>query len=378
VSIIAQDGNPNSMGRAMNIIISGGGTGGHLYPALAIGDEIMARHPHANIHYVGSTFGIEKDVLPVKNVNHSLLSIRGFQRSFTLKSIGKNLLLPGRLIASIGQIKSLFDSINPDLVIGTGGYACALPLREAIRKDVPTLIQEQNSYPGITTRWFADKAKKVCIAFEEAQSYIKNKCILTGNPVRKEISLGNKENGIKQFGFSPNKKTLFLFGGSQGSLALNQAMDKMIQSFSISNTQVIWQTGKTHFTNYRHHDNELCTVIPFIDDMANAYAASDLVLSRSGAITCSELTVCGKPSILIPFPAAAADHQTKNALSLAEHGAASIIAEDNLIPEKTANLIQNMLDQKSQLKEMADASLKLGKPKATLDIVNHAMELIQS
>jgi len=366
------------MDRSMNIIISGGGTGGHLYPALAIGDEIMFRHPLANIHYVGSKFGIEKEVLPVKNVNHSLLSIRGFQRSLNLGSIGKNLLLPGRLIASIGKIKSLFDSLQPDLVIGTGGYACALPLREAFRIGLPTLIQEQNSYPGVTTRWFADKADKVCIAFEEAQSYIKKKCILAGNPVRKEIRLGNREIGLSQFGFSPDKKTLFLFGGSQGSLALNQAMDQMIQSFSISDTQVIWQTGKTHYGHYRHHENELCKVRPFIEDMANAYAASDLVLSRSGAITCSELTVCGKPSILIPFPAAAADHQTKNALSLAEHGAASLIPENDLIPEHTANLIQNMLDQETQLKEMAAASLKLGKPNATSEIVNHAMELIQS
>ena len=362
----------------MNIIISGGGTGGHLYPALAIGDEISVRYPQANIHYVGSTFGIEKEVLPVKNVNHSLLPIRGFQRSLNLESMGKNLLLPGRLISSIGIIKSLFDSIQPDLVIGTGGYACALPLREATRNGIPTLIQEQNSYPGLTTRWFANKADKVCIAFEEAQSYIKKKCILAGNPVRKEIRFGNKDMGLSQFEFSPDKKTLFLFGGSQGSLALNQAMDRMIQSFSISNTQVIWQTGKSHYTNYRHHENELCKVRPFIDDMANAYAASDLVLSRSGAITCSELTVCGKPSILIPFPAAAADHQTKNAEALAEHGAATLIAENDLIPEHTANLIQNMLDQEIQLKEMADASLKLGKPNATSEIVNHAMELILS
>jgi len=207
-----QVGGRNSMDRSMNIIISGGGTGGHLYPALAIGDEIMVRHPLTNIHYVGSTFGIEKEVLPVKNVNHSLLSIRGFQRSLNLGSIGKNLLLPGRLIASIGKMKSLFDSLQPDLVIGTGGYACALPLREAIRKGVPTLIQEQNSYPGVTTRWFADKADTVCIAFEEAQSYIKKKCILAGNPVRKEIRLGHREIGLSQFGFSLIKKRFSFLG----------------------------------------------------------------------------------------------------------------------------------------------------------------------
>jgi len=365
------------MAKSMNIIISGGGTGGHLFPALAIGDEIMGRHPDAQIHYIGSKFGIEKDVLPVKNVNHSLLPIRGFQRSFNLEGIGKNLLLPGRLISSISRIKSLFKSINPDLVIGTGGYACALPLREAIKKNIPTLIQEQNSYPGITTRWFADRADKVCIAFEEAQTFLKKKCILAGNPVRKEINKGKREVGLKQFGFDLDKKTLFLFGGSQGSLALNKAMDKMISSLSISNIQVIWQTGKNQFSNYKHHDSEACRVLPFIDDMANAYAASDLVMSRSGAITCSELTVCGKPSLLIPFSAAAADHQTKNADSLAKHGAAAMIAEKDLIPEKVASMIQNLMDQENQLNEMAIESQKLGLPDATAEIVEHALALIQ-
>ncbi len=365
------------MANSLNIIISGGGTGGHLFPALAIGAEIMLRRPAANIHYIGSKFGIEKDVFPVKNVNHSLLSIRGFQRSINLDSIGKNLLLPGRLLSSISKIKGLFNDIKPDMVIGTGGYASALPLREAIRRSIPTLIQEQNSYPGITTRWFADKADKVCIAFAEAQTYVKKKCILVGNPVRQEINNGIRDVGLKQFDFDPEKKTIFLFGGSQGSLALNQAMNKMISSLSISDTQVIWQTGKDHYANYNHHESNTTKVLPFVDDMANAYAASDLVMSRSGAITCSELTVCGKPSILVPFPAAAADHQTKNADALAKHGAAAMIAEKDLIPEKVASLIQSLLDEESQLKKMADASLKLGKPNATAEIVNETLALIQ-
>ena len=365
------------MANSLNIIISGGGTGGHLFPALAIGAEIMLPRPAANIHYIGSKFGIEKDVFPVKNVNHSLLSIRGFQRSINLDSIGKNLLLPGRLLSSISKIKGLFNDIKPDMVIGTGGYASALPLREAIRRSIPTLIQEQNSYPGITTRWFADKADKVCIAFAEAQTYVKKKCILVGNPVRQEINNGIRDVGLKQFDFDPEKKTIFLFGGSQGSLALNQAMNKMISSLSISDTQVIWQTGKDHYANYNHHESNTTKVLPFVDDMANAYAASDLVMSRSGAITCSELTVCGKPSILVPFPAAAADHQTKNADALAKHGAAAMIAEKDLIPEKVASLIQSLLDEESQLKKMADASLKLGKPNATAEIVNETLALIQ-
>ncbi|MDP6628400.1 MAG: undecaprenyldiphospho-muramoylpentapeptide beta-N-acetylglucosaminyltransferase [Candidatus Marinimicrobia bacterium] len=364
------------MASPMQIIITGGGTGGHLFPALAIGDEIMERHPNALVHYVGSTFGIEKDVLPVKNVAHSLLPIRGLQRSLNFSAMGKNLLLPGRLLSSISKVKSLLNDINPNLVIGTGGYASALPLREGIRRGIPTLIQEQNSYPGVTTRWFAEKANRVCIAFEEAQSFIKKKCVLAGNPVRKEINMGDRLQGLSQYGFNDNKNTLFLFGGSQGSLALNQAMDKMISHFSIANIQVIWQTGKNLHEVYRHHENELTRVVPFINDMANAYAASDLVLCRSGAITCSELTVCGKPSILVPFPDAAADHQTKNADALAKHGAAALVHEQELIPEKLAAMIQGLLDNASQLDKMASASLTLGKPDATASIVNQAMELI--
>ena len=174
----------NIVSNPKNIIISGGGTGGHLFPALAIRDEIVNRYPNTIIHYIGSQFGIEKDVLPIKNISHSLLPIRGLQRRISLESFGKNLLLPLRFFSSNVKVKKLFNDIKPNLVIGTGGYAAALPLREGIKRGIPTLIQEQNSYPGITTRWFADKATKICIAFEDARKYLKKKCALTGNPVR--------------------------------------------------------------------------------------------------------------------------------------------------------------------------------------------------
>lgn len=365
------------MYKTKNIIISGGGTGGHLYPAIAIGDELQIQRPNIFIHYIGSKFGIEKDVLPIKNIQHSLLPIRGLQRSFSFGSIGKNILLPFRIISSISKIKHLFNEIKPHLVIGTGGYASALPLREGIRREIPTLIQEQNSFPGITTRWFANKVNKVCIAFEESQSIIKKQCILTGNPIRHEINTGVRKIGVEEYGFDQNKKTLLLFGGSQGSLALNQMMDKMITSLSISSTQIIWQTGKKFFNNYKHHQSESVRVQPFINNMANAYAASDLVISRAGAITCSELTVCGKPSILIPFPGAAGNHQEKNANSLANNGASIIINEDEIIIDDLTSLIQNLLENKKQLHYMANCSKKLGKPDASAIIVKQALELLQ-
>ena len=365
------------MSNTISVIISGGGTGGHLFPALAIGDEMQIRNPNVFIHYIGSKFGIEKDVLPIKNVSHSLLPIRGLQRRLSFYNIGKNIFLPAQIISSIVKIKSLFDDINPNLIIGTGGYASALPLREGIRRKIPTLIQEQNSYPGITTRYFSIKANKVCIGFEEAQLSINRKCIITGNPVRNEINKGERAFGIKQYRFNPNKKTLLLFGGSQGSLALNKAMDKMVSFLTISSIQVIWQTGKKFYNNYKHHENKTTRVIPFIDDMANAYAASDLVISRSGAITCSELTFCGKPSILIPLPSAAANHQSKNAMALAKNGAALVVNESDINHEKLSKTVQNLLNNQSQLKTMADASKKIAKPNATLKIIDEAMELIK-
>ena len=364
------------MYKPINIIISGGGTGGHLFPALAIGDELQIQRPDIFIHYIGSKFGIEKEVLPIKNVQHSLLPIRGFQRRFNLKSLGKNILLPIRIISSLSKTRKLFNQIKPQLVIGTGGYASALPLRESIRRSIPTLIQEQNSFPGITTRWFSKGASKICIAFEESQAMIKNKCILTGNPIRHDINTGVRELGLKRYGFEKNKKTLLLFGGSQGSLALNQMMDKIVTNLSISSTQVIWQTGKKFFDNYKHNESDSVRVEPFINNMADAYAASDLVISRAGAITCSELTVCGKPSILIPYPSAAGNHQEKNANALADNGAAIIINEDQIISQDLALLIKNLLNNNKKLNDMADFSKKLGKPDATAIIVKQALRLL--
>ena len=365
------------MNDSIKIIISGGGTGGHLFPALAIKDEISHRHPKAIIHYIGSQFGIEKDVLPVKNISHSLLPIRGFQRRLDFESFGKNILLPARIISSIIKVKKLFNRINPDLVIGTGGYAAAIPLREGIKRGIPTLIQEQNSFPGITTRCFAKQANKVCIAFEDARKFVNNSSILVGNPIRNEISKGNKEKALKHYGFDQNKKTLFVFGGSQGSLSLNQIMEKIIDSLSILNIQIIWQTGKDLYQNYVHHQTKTTKVLPFIEDMANAYAISDLVMSRSGAISCSELTICGKPSILIPFSNAAADHQTKNANTLVNNGAAYMFKEKNIDFRKFATAIHDLILDDKQLKSMSKASLKLGKPKATSNIVDEAMSLIK-
>ena len=358
------------------ILIAGGGTGGHLFPALAIGEEIHRREPKAKVHYVGSNFGLEARVFPVKDVWHTLLPIRGFQRGISFQSIGRNILLPGRIIRSMLKVRSLLNHFLPDVVVGTGGYASALPLYMASKKEkyLPIVLQEQNSFPGITTRWFAQKAKAVCVAFSEANNHLEKETILTGNPVRKGIAEGDKNNGINEFKMAKDHLTIFLFGGSQGSAYLNKIMDQVVSNIAGAGLQILWQTGDLEYAKYKHREAENIRIIPFIDNMADAYAMSDLIICRSGALTLAEVTVCGKPSILVPFPSAAADHQTKNAQALVNAGASRILFEKSLHAQDFFHSVMNLIHDKVELEKMSDASKKLGRPDATREIVDHIFE----
>ncbi len=359
------------------IIIAGGGTGGHLFPAIAIGEEIKERMPNAQIHFVGSIFGLEAKVYPVKDLLHTLLPIRGLQRGFSVNSLLKNLILPLRLIKSLYKVRQLFKDFSPNLVIGTGGYASAMPLLIAARQNpsIPIVLQEQNSYPGLTTRWFSKKANLICLAFNIYKNKSNEKAILTGNPIRNNIINGNKLLAIKQYGLIQNKKTIFIFGGSQGSAFLNKSIASVVNNFNSNSIQILWQTGDKEFNNYKKYINESIKVVPFINDMASAYALSDLVICRSGALTLSEITICGKPSILIPFAAAAGNHQLKNAKTLFDAGAGIIIEEKKLNSNILFNTINKLLSDKKQLYKMSIASKKLGSPNATQNIVDNIMEV---
>ena len=370
------NGNQNYMDD-IRIIIAGGGTGGHLYPAIAIGEALQARNPRVNIHYVGSTFGIEYEVLPVKSLPHTLIPIRGIQRGFSPNALGKNLILPYRYLISSAKTKILFQEFNPHVVVGTGGYASALPVKIALKQNIPILLQEQNSYPGITTRLFSEKAKVVCIAFDEVKDHLKGNCINTGNPTRKELCNGYHSNIAESFQLDPEKKTIFLFGGSQGSTPLNIIMDKSIQSFQQEKIQVLWQTGYNHFSQFQHHDSDSVRVVPYINQMAAAYASSNLIISRAGALTLSEISLCGKPSILIPFPAAAGNHQMKNAQAFAHADAAHIIEEKNLTSFHFVESVLSLLRNKNKLDQMAQQTKSLSKPEATTAIVDQILQLIQ-
>ena len=228
---------------------------------------------------------------------------KGNSKRPKLKKLFRNSLLPFRILRSFIKTNNLINDFSPDIIIGTGGYASALPLLVAStnKKNIPIILQEQNSFPGITTKWFAKRATKVCVAFKDKRSRILGNIVHTGNPIRKGLTKGNKSLGYKNFNFKNKYKTIFLFGGSQGSSYLNNILSQIIKEFKNANIQVLWQTGDTEFGKYKKYTSNKIHVTPFINNMSEAYAISDLIICRSGALTISELTVCGKPSILIPF-----------------------------------------------------------------------------
>ncbi|MCK4903535.1 MAG: UDP-N-acetylglucosamine--N-acetylmuramyl-(pentapeptide) pyrophosphoryl-undecaprenol N-acetylglucosamine transferase, partial [Candidatus Marinimicrobia bacterium] len=258
------------MDKQMTVLIAGGGTGGHLYPAIAIGETMQMRYPSIKVHYIGSKFGIEAEVLPVKALPHTLLPIRGLQRGFSLQSFSRNLLLPWRMYNSMRIARKTIKQLEPDIIIGTGGYASAIPLKLAVKRNIPIVLQEQNSHPGITTKYFAEKAKRICIAFEAAKDELNSNTFLTGNPIRTNIQNGDKVKGSLLFDLSPDQKTIFLFGGSQGSAFLNKIMDECISMFNSEKIQILWQTGQNQYDEFKHLNSSIVKVRPFIHNMPEA------------------------------------------------------------------------------------------------------------
>ena len=359
----------------IRILIAGGGTGGHLFPAIAIGENIQSIHKNAIIHYMGSKFGIESKVLPVKGLPHTLLPMKGLQRSFAFHSIMKNLSLPYCYFKSTSIAGDVFNEFMPQVVVGTGGYASAIPVKIALKNNLPIVLQEQNSYPGLTTRMYASKSKVVCTAFEEAHRYLNAECYLTGNPIRTDIINGNRDEGGKIFHLDSNKNTLFVFGGSQGSLFLNHLMEDSIEKLQKNKIQILWQTGDNHYNQYKHFDSETIRVIPFIDGMANAYSLCDLIISRSGALAVSEIMAVGKASILIPFSDAAENHQYKNAKVLADQKAAVLLSEKKIDSITCMKTIIKLINDKITLKEMGSKAKSMCKSNAKELIANKIIEL---
>ena len=355
----------------LRILITGGGTGGHLFPALAIGDEIKRKNHDTIIHYVGSKYGLESKVYPIKDVLHTLIPIRGIQRKFNISNIKKNLLLPFNIISSISKVNYILNKFQPQIIIGTGGYASAIPILMGLRKKpVPYIvIQEQNSYPGLTNKFFAKDADLIFTAFTETGNHLDRDVINSGNPIRFGISDGDKNKSRKFFQFNKDIKVLFLFGGSQGSSFLNNLMEKLILKMRNIKLQILWQTGDTEYLKFKKYNSDLIRVTPFIHNMADAYSIADLIICRSGALTISEITICGKPSILIPLPSSAANHQLKNARVLEKNGASFLVEEKKVNINSFFNKVIGLTRNKQELKKMSAASKAMAKPNSTKEIV---------
>ena len=351
----------------IKVIVSGGGTGGHIFPALSIANEIKNRFPQADILFVGAKGRMEMEKIPANGYPIEGLWISGINRT----KMWKNITFPFKLVSSILKAKRLVRKFKPDFVIGTGGFASGPILYAAQQKGIPTFIQEQNSYPGITNKLLAKKATKIYTAYEGLERFFAaDKIQLTGNPIRKElynVSV-DKQKALTGFGLQPDKKTVLSLGGSLGARPVNEAIAQIVDRMKANDFQLIWQTGKNEYEKYKHYNSDQVKVVPFIHKMQDAYAAADLIISRAGAGTISELSLIGKPVILVPSPYVAEDHQTKNAQALADKNAAVLIKEKDLNAQLWTKVHQILSDEELS-NELGKKIKELAKPEATKEIV---------
>lgn len=355
-------------------IISGGGTGGHIYPAIAIADELKVRFPDAEFLFVGSKDRMEMEKVPQAGYPIRGLWISGLQRSLSLQ----NIAFPLKLVSSLAKSNAILKEFKPDVAIGTGGYASAPLLRMASLKKIPSLIQEQNSYAGITNKWLSSTVKKICVAYDGMEKFFPaEKIRFTGNPVRQDlldISL-KREEAIQFFQLDKRKRTLLVLGGSLGSKRINDLIEKSLTLFEKHNLQVIWQCGKFYEEVYKEKGNENVKVYAFLNQMDLVYAAADFIISRAGALSVSELCLVGKPVIFIPSPNVAEDHQTKNAQSVSEKDAALLIRENELDSSFEMKFSELVSSEEMQ-KNFSNNIKKLAKPNATKDIVEEIEKLL--
>ena len=363
------------MKQSINILISGGGTGGHIYPAIAIANELKMRYPEANFLFVGAKDKMEMEKVPQAGYEIKGLWIAGIQRKLTLD----NLSFPFKLIHSLWCASKIIKKFKPAIAIGTGGFASGPTLIMAGRKGVPTLIQEQNSYPGITNKILSKKAEKICVAYDHLERFFPlNKIIKTGNPVRQDLlSIHSKsEEGKAFFKLDKTKKTLLVLGGSLGAGKINQLVESNLDFFKNQEVQVIWQCGKFYFEAYKKHNKlEHIQVHQFINSMDFAYAAADIILSRAGASSVSELCIVGKPVLFIPSPNVAEDHQTRNAKSIVDKHAAILIKESEL--GTFSVVFESLIKDIGKQQSLSENIKELALPTATKDIVDVVEKLLK-
>jgi UDP-N-acetylglucosamine--N-acetylmuramyl-(pentapeptide) pyrophosphoryl-undecaprenol N-acetylglucosamine transferase len=363
------------MKQSINILISGGGTGGHIYPAIAIANELKLRYPEVNLLFVGAKDKMEMEKIPQAGYEIKGLWISGIQRKLTVN----NLSFPLKLISSLWNASKIIRKFKPDVAVGTGGFASGPTLIMANRKGVPTLIQEQNSYPGITNKLLSKKAHKICVAYDNLERFFPvAKIVKTGNPVRQDLlSIHSKtKEGKTFFKLDKNKKTILVLGGSLGARKINQLIETNLKFFKKQEVQVIWQCGKFYIEEYnKHNDLENIQVHEFLNRMDLAYAASDIIISRAGASSVSELCIVGKPVIFIPSPNVAEDHQTKNAKSIADQHGAILLRESEL--DTFPIVFETLLKDKGKQEHLSENIHELALPGATTDIVNEIEKLFK-
>jgi len=366
----------------LRILLAGGGTGGHLFPALAIARGLREVDHNCDIRFVGSRYGLEARVLSGENEVFYPLNIRGIQRGLGPVSLGRNLIFPWRFAVSRRRCRQIMNEFEPHVVVGTGGYASGLPLMVAQGRGIPTLVHEQNAYPGMTTRRLARRAKIVCLTYESSAQYLNaSEWILTGNPVRFNSNhLPNRKTAREQLGLLPRIRVVFILGGSQGSRPLNNHFLAHWHTYTDKlNAHLFWQTGSAHYERLSKAigTDKRVTLVPFITDMAAAFIAADLVVSRAGAMTLAELTYLGRPSVLVPLPTAAADHQTLNAKVLVKKKAARLVPQSELPRGKLEKQVERLIKHPDQLKAMGERAQSLARPDAAATIVKHILELAE-
>ncbi len=358
----------NADAHALRVIIAGGGTGGHLYPGLAIAEAIRALRPDAVIEFVGTRGKIEERVVPAHGYRLRTIWISGLRRTVHVST----LLFPLKVVVSLVQSFLLLKTFRPDVVVGTGGYVSGPVLYVATLLGLPTLVQEQNSIPGVTTRLLGGRVDEVHITFESTRGSLRRQkaIFLSGNPTRASLDAVPREQAAVAFGLESSRKTMLVIGGSQGSVGVNRAVLAAFPELVSSGVQVIWQVGDTDYDRIRREPavqeaeaRGWVRVFRFIDGMGEAYAASDLVVCRAGATTLAELTRVGKPSVLIPLPTAAADHQTANARTMEEAGA-SVMVPEQKAAAGLAGVVRRLLGDADGLRRMSERAQQLGRPEA--------------
>ncbi len=365
--------------KQLKIVISGGGTGGHIFPAIAIADAIRRKVPSCNILFIGAKGRMEMQKVPQAGYEIKGLWISGFQRSFSIR----NLVFPLKLISSLLDSWFILRQFKPDAVIGVGGYASGPALRAAIWHKIPTIIQEQNSFPGITNRLLGKKVDRVCVAYERMSEWFpQQKTVLTGNPLRRSaIGIeGKRTEAIDFFGLNPQKPVVLLIGGSQGARSLNQAIETNLKDLVSADVQLIWQTGESFFHRAvnqveKQRFQHLIKPLVFIQRMDLAYACADLIVSRAGAMAISEIAAVGKPAVFVPLPTAAENHQMKNALRLVEAGAADMV-DNHRVTESLVPEVIRMLNDAEKLAQMRERIVDFALTDADEKIAEVVLNLI--